>query len=186
MPADIPPLRSHTSHHILASYSLGAGPSSIETTYARHAPNMKPAIPKVEPMTPASYFDSLGKLRSVEPLPQLHCAFYAAEILRKGAKAVLEEFVFAPSTNLVPASSGPPHVNTHLRMLSHLLARLVHPLIHAGNGLESGLSGLPTEGLGQAPTHPVNSRELVPLPRFEEITPANAEAAGPQASSSVR
>ncbi|PIL32610.1 hypothetical protein GSI_05313 [Ganoderma sinense ZZ0214-1] len=136
---------------------------------------MKSAIAEVEPITPATFFDYLGKRKFYSS----YRAFFAAEILRKGAKAVLEGFIFPPSANLVPASSGPPHANTPPRMPNRLLAGLVHPPIHACYGLQFGLPGLLAEGLGQAAIHPVDGRKLIPLPRFREITPASAQAAAP-------
>ena len=57
-----------------------------------------------------------------------YCLFFAAEILRKGAKAVLEEYVFALSTNLVPPRPRRTHPRHRepLRTLDHILADLVH------------------------------------------------------------
>ncbi|KAI1789908.1 hypothetical protein LXA43DRAFT_1151405 [Ganoderma leucocontextum] len=151
---------------------------------------MNAVATEVEPITLDDYYDYLDKLKRVEPVPLYGinlppptllrsfynscCDVYATEILRKGAKAFREEYVFSPSANLVP--SGPKH-DSYPCMLNRLLARLLHPLIYAGYGLEFGLSGLLGEGLGQAATHPVDGREIIPFSRFKEITSATQAAA---------
>jgi hypothetical protein len=41
-------LRSHSSHHLLAIYALGANKQLLEAAYATHVAYMKPAFPPPE------------------------------------------------------------------------------------------------------------------------------------------
>ncbi|KAI0366503.1 hypothetical protein BV20DRAFT_1055640 [Pilatotrama ljubarskyi] len=62
-------------------------------------------------------------------------------------------------------------------MLNRLLAGLLHPLIHAGYGLEFGLAGLLAEGLAQAATHPIDGAAIIPPALFSAVDAASlAEA----------
>ncbi|KAM5530585.1 hypothetical protein V8D89_015744 [Ganoderma adspersum] len=130
--ADAPPT-TYSPHTLCVR-----GPSLIWATYARHVASMKPARLLI---TPANYFDHLGK----QNFHSSYRASFATEILGKGAKAVLEGFIFAPlgqprpSLVRTPARpAGPIHTQPPPRGARPP----VHPLIHAGYGLESGLPGL--------------------------------------------
>lgn len=63
-------------------------------------------------------------------------------LLKKTVSDVLEEFVFSAKANV-----GGQGIENHPRMLNRLLSVLLHPMIHAGNGLEFGLLGLVGEGM---------------------------------------
>ena len=68
--------------------------------------------------------------------------FFKAQIAEKGVSKVLEDHVFSRSANYI---EGRPQDKQPL-MLTRLLASLVHPMIHAGYGLEFGLPGMVVEG----------------------------------------
>ncbi|KAH9895742.1 hypothetical protein C8Q73DRAFT_449263 [Cubamyces lactineus] len=163
---------NHTSHHLLAAYSLGASPSVVDAVYARHTPLLKPVVTGVEPITPENYFGHLGELKYYHSYRE----FYAREILERGAKGVLEAYVFSREANvgatpqeLLGSRGGAPPP----RMLNRLLAILIHPFIHAGYGLEFGLPGILAEGLGQMATHPADWAGIVPPELFDRVDAAS-------------
>ena len=59
----------------------------------------------------------------------------------KGAGATVEEFVFSHAANFTEGGAGLTH-----GMLSRFYARIYHPLIFVGYGLEFGQLGLVAEG----------------------------------------
>ena len=71
--------------------------------------------------------------------------YFRTVLLKKNVTAVLEEYVFAAKANV-----GGPGNDGHPRMLNRLLALIVHPMIHVGNGLEFGLLGLVAEGMSHS------------------------------------
>ena len=67
--------------------------------------------------------------------------FFRDLLLKRDVTEVLEEYVFSAKANV-----GGPGIEGQPRMLNRFFAALIHPLIHAGNGLEFGLLGLVAEG----------------------------------------
>lgn len=67
--------------------------------------------------------------------------FFTAKLLTKGVSATLEESIFSRKANAGPPGSAQPPL-----MLPRFLATILHPMIHAGCGIEFGLLGLVAEG----------------------------------------
>jgi hypothetical protein len=54
--------QSHSTHHMLAIYALGASPEIIEDAYSRHD-YLKPAFDSPEPITEKNFNEHLGDER---------------------------------------------------------------------------------------------------------------------------
>lgn len=60
----------------------------------------------------------------------------------KGAKAALEEYIFATKANLDPTRPA----DKQPEMLNRFMDAIVHPMIHLGYGLEFDIPGMVVEG----------------------------------------
>lgn len=65
--------------------------------------------------------------------------FFHEEVARLGIKGALEEYIFSRAANVGPPDKGPT-------MTMALVAGIIHPLIHIGNGLEFDDRVLVAEG----------------------------------------
>lgn len=54
---------SHTAHHLLAIYSLGAGPNLIKAAFGTNAAYQRPAVPPPEPVNKGNWKEFLGDER---------------------------------------------------------------------------------------------------------------------------
>lgn len=62
-------MASHSTHHLLAIYSMGAGPKLLKAAYATHVAYQRPAIPSPGPVTKDNWKDFLGDERwSLDPM----------------------------------------------------------------------------------------------------------------------
>ena len=52
---------SHTSHHLVAIYAMGARGELIEQAYQTHIVYMRPAFKSPEPITDENFWKHLGK-----------------------------------------------------------------------------------------------------------------------------
>ena len=52
---------SHTSHHLVAIYAMGARGELIEQAYQTHIAYMRPAFESPEPITDENFWKHLGK-----------------------------------------------------------------------------------------------------------------------------
>ncbi|CDO68532.1 hypothetical protein BN946_scf184998.g29 [Trametes cinnabarina] len=144
---------NHASHHLVAIYAMGAGAPLIEAAYQTHVEYMKPAFASPEPIDEKTFWLHLGK----RDFYNSYLEFFRAQLLSKSISEVFDEYVFSPRANIGGAGvKGEPH------MLLRFYGALVHPMIHAGCGLEFGLKGLVAEGLAQAATHADGGKKLVP------------------------
>ncbi|RPD56826.1 hypothetical protein L226DRAFT_574175 [Lentinus tigrinus ALCF2SS1-7] len=155
---------NHTSHHLVAIYAMGAGGPLTEEAYQSHVVSMQPAFKSPEPITDDNFWKHLGKREFYDS----YLEYFRAVLLKKGPADVLEKYIFSPKANV-----GGPGIDAHPRMLNRLLAVLLHPMIHAGNGLEFGLLGLVAEGLAQAAVHRDDSPTLIPPELFQTDTIVN-------------
>ncbi|KAI0631662.1 hypothetical protein C8Q77DRAFT_1061280 [Trametes polyzona] len=149
---------NHASHHLVAIYALGAGGPLIKAAYETHVSYLLPALESPEKITEKNFFDHLGKRDFYNSYLE-----YFRELLRKkDITDVLEEYFFSTKAN-----AGGAGIEGQPKLLGRLLAGLVHPLIHAGNGLEFGFLGLVAEGFAQAAVHEVQGTNLVPRSLLE-------------------
>ncbi|KAI0357098.1 hypothetical protein OH77DRAFT_1422596 [Trametes cingulata] len=149
---------NHAAHHLVAIYAMGAGGPLIEAAYQTHVAYMRPAFQSPESIDEKSFWRHLGKREFYNS----YLEFFRASLRTKDVTEVLEEYVFSTKANVGgPGIEGEPH------MLARFLAALVHPLIHAGCGLEFGFLGLVAEGLAQAATHSDQGKKLIPAAIFQ-------------------
>ena len=73
---------------------------------------------------------------------EAYLKFFTGVLLEKTASATIEEYIFSPEANS-PSGEG-----LASGMLSRFYARIYHPLIYVGYGLEFGLLGMVAEGEG--------------------------------------
>ncbi|PIL32612.1 hypothetical protein GSI_05315 [Ganoderma sinense ZZ0214-1] len=149
---------NHASHHLVAIYALGASGPLIEAAYKTHVAYMRPAFESPEPITEGTFWKHLGQREFYNS----YLEFFRDLLLKKDITEVLEEYVFSAKANV-----GGPGIDGHPRMLNRFFAALVHPMIHAGNGLEFGMLGLVAEGLAQAAVHGDEGKKLIPPSLFQ-------------------
>ncbi|KAI0919854.1 hypothetical protein AcV5_001812 [Taiwanofungus camphoratus] len=148
-------LHNHTSHQLLAVYAMGAPASLMNPILRLHDVRTEPARPSPGDIRDDNFYDHLGDRSYYFSYLQ----YFISVLLEKGAAATIEEYVFSPKANI--EGSGVPRY-----MLNRVFARLVHPMIHIGYGLEFGMLGLVAEGLAQTAVHPLECSELVPSSLF--------------------
>jgi hypothetical protein len=72
-----------------------------------------------------------------------YLTFFTKVVQELGPDAALEKYVFSPEANW---DSTDKTGNKHPEMLNRFNSGLVHPMIHAGYGLEFKLPGMVMEG----------------------------------------
>ena len=71
---------------------------------------------------------------------EAYLRFFEGEAKTKSVSSILEEYIYSPDANLIGKAGREP------RMATRFLAGLLHPIIHAGFGIEFGLPGVFAEG----------------------------------------
>ncbi|KAI0776927.1 hypothetical protein BD413DRAFT_523845 [Trametes elegans] len=143
---------NHASHHLVAIYALGAPGPLIEAAYATHTSYLLPSFESPQPIDGKTFWLHLGKREYYDS----YLKYFRGRLLEKDITEVLEQYFFTSTANI-----GGPDTGVEPNMLARLHAVLVHPLIHAGGGLEFGLLGLVAEGLAQAAVHSAQGTNLV-------------------------
>ena len=73
-----------------------------------------------------------------------YLAFFTDALLKNGATATIEKYIFSQAANFDPAKVGDGQ--TQPEFLNRFVGGLLHPMIHVGYGLEFGLLGTLAEG----------------------------------------
>ncbi|KAM0747010.1 hypothetical protein T439DRAFT_318264 [Meredithblackwellia eburnea MCA 4105] len=148
-------LHNHTAHHLLAAYSLGAGPSLIKDIYELQKVINKPMLP----------------LQSVEVNETNWTEFLGDANFYPNYLAFFYRLLVAPPSPPSPYAgkkdSVVPVLEKYLfggegEMLVRAVSGAIHPLIHIGFGVEFGLIGIVAEGLAQCCVHSPIVRDLFP------------------------
>src|SRR6266404_8492061 len=144
---------SHSMHHVLAIYGLGASPQLIrDVLYRRHLPRLLPALASPGSITEENFADHLGDEKYVSSLLYIvahmlshigryydgYLEFFTGYLQRHSPIETLEKFIFSPAYNFGEKQQP--------QMLNRLLAGLLHPLIHLAYGIEFGILGQVVEG----------------------------------------
>ncbi|KAG7095398.1 hypothetical protein E1B28_006151 [Marasmius oreades] len=134
---------NHISHHLLASWSLGADKEVLQAGYNLHSQLQRP-LKEFQPgevITKETFYDHLGE-RSYY---QAYADFFTLEVEKNGGFTVLEEYVFSDKVNFGTTNKE----GEHPVMLGRFMGGLLHPIIHVGYGAEFSLPGMFIEGLAQ-------------------------------------
>ncbi|KIJ13025.1 hypothetical protein PAXINDRAFT_170906 [Paxillus involutus ATCC 200175] len=150
---------NHSTHRALAIYALGGSASLIKGYYEEDGKNQRPAFESPEPITEENFVEHLGD----ENFYQSYVTFFSKQIDEKGAAGTLEEFVFSEKYNFQNGRD----VESQPEMLSRFVDGLLHPMIHAGYGVEFGLKGMLAEGLAMVAVEDVYERGFYPPSFFE-------------------
>ena len=126
-----------------------------EAIYKYQAPQLRPAFQAPEAITDDNYEKYLGHRESVPDYPRYSVAcsptsyiysyydsyltYFHDVVLRHNFSSVLEQYIFSYDANF-PEAGAPRH------MVNRLVARLLHPIIYVGYGLEFNIPGLVAEG----------------------------------------
>ncbi|KDQ61069.1 hypothetical protein JAAARDRAFT_45728 [Jaapia argillacea MUCL 33604] len=147
-------LHNHLSHHLLASYDLGAPTKLLEATYQAEATNQSPihladrakGLVEQQPIkiTADNWTEYLGQ----EKYYARYVEFYTAEVSARGAAEALETLVFSPAANRDGAL-----------MLLRFVGGAAHPFIQTGTprisqyGVEFGSDAMVAQALAQTAVH---------------------------------
>ncbi|KAF5319757.1 hypothetical protein D9619_008628 [Psilocybe cf. subviscida] len=147
---------NHTAHAAIALWTLGADESILHASYKENAAYQRPAFASPNDITKENWKDHLGD----EKYYQAYLSFFTSEIIDKGKThaTMLEEYVFSADANF-DGGKNP-------QMLTRFCDGLLHPLIHAGYGVEFGLPGIFAEGLAQGAVHPGQDAGFIPSSWF--------------------
>ncbi|KIJ64277.1 hypothetical protein HYDPIDRAFT_167993 [Hydnomerulius pinastri MD-312] len=168
---------NHITHRALALYALGGSASLIEGYYEQDGKNQRPAFESPEPINGDNFVEHLGD----ENCYQGYVAFFSKQIDEKGAAETLEEFVFSEKYNFregLNAESQP-------EMLFRFMDGVIHPMIHAGYGVEFGIKGMLAEGLALAAVHETCEKAFFPRSFFAAGTTTPVDEAASLLSSLV-
>ncbi|KAF6754500.1 hypothetical protein DFP72DRAFT_899250 [Ephemerocybe angulata] len=159
---------NHLSHTTLALWALGAPESIIQASWDRFQKCLEPMNSTETSLviTKDNWKDHVGDEKHYQP----YLKFFRSEVGIKGMDAVLEEYVFAPEANAASGSGRAPE------MFNRNFDGLLHPMIHAGYGLEFNMPGIFAEGMASIATHTASSTGTIPPSSLE------AGAADPKGS----
>ncbi|KAH0835666.1 hypothetical protein J3R83DRAFT_9419 [Lanmaoa asiatica] len=134
---------SHSAHHLLAIYALGAPGPVISAAYQdTHLDHMRIAFvpPEKVTITDDNFTDYLGN----DHYYNAYLDYFHRVVLEPGAtiSTILEKYLFSPHYNVRTPQQGAEQP----QMLNRFLEILIHPIIHAGYGAEFGIPGLIAEG----------------------------------------
>ncbi|KAK4238728.1 hypothetical protein C8A03DRAFT_33258 [Achaetomium macrosporum] len=143
---------NHISHHLLALYGTGAGPSHLTQAYHNNATYQRPALPPHTQPAPLNFrpFPAAAKpyFDREEYYPDF-LRFFQEEIRNLGSwQAVVGRYVLGIGEGVEKGEEEP--------MLTRLFAGFLHPLIQLMYGVEWGQEAIVAEGLAQAAVHSGN------------------------------
>ncbi|KAM0790322.1 hypothetical protein ACM66B_003207 [Microbotryomycetes sp. NB124-2] len=136
-------LHNHAAHHLLASFSLGAGPAAIAAAYETSLQGRTRTMPKLGAEIDR---DNWQKFVGQNKRYPAYLAFFHKEIESHGALATVEQYVFSGKA----------------KMLDRLVSGAIHPFIHTGYGIEFGSDAIVAEGLAQCAVHSTQASALFP------------------------
>ncbi|KAF8903483.1 hypothetical protein CPB84DRAFT_1678024 [Gymnopilus junonius] len=152
---------NHSAHTALSLWCLGAGKSILQSSYEASAKYQRPAFTSPNSITKQNWVNHLGHESNYY---QGYLEFFQDELEHKNFSAILEEYVFATDANFVSGRSA----DKQPEMLNRFFAGLLHPMIHAGFGIEFNLPGTFAEGLAQTAVHPADSTDVLPATFFSQ------------------
>ncbi|KAI5121366.1 hypothetical protein M0805_001179 [Coniferiporia weirii] len=151
---------NHIAHHLYANYALGAPPEALKAVYKAEEEYQRLAFDSPGAITDSNWIEHLGDERYYRAYLKL----FSKAVLDTGIDATLDKYVFSLSANWVDNIQD---VKKQPQMVNRLLSGVVHPLIHAGHGLEFGSPGMIAEGISMAcATHKTDFDELIPKTLF--------------------
>ncbi|CAA7267836.1 unnamed protein product [Cyclocybe aegerita] len=167
---------NHIPHAALTLWCLGADPSILEASYKQTSTYQRHFFTSPGPITRENWRDHLGD----ENYYASYLQFMKEEFENKDMAEMLEEYVLAASANHIE------NVQSQPQMLARYLEGAIHPLIHAGFGIEFGVPGVFLEGkycllhatfglfievfsigLAQAAVHPSPCGAVIPRAWFD-------------------
>ncbi|TCD65714.1 hypothetical protein EIP91_002290 [Steccherinum ochraceum] len=154
---------NHSTHHLLAIYSMGADADLLKDAYSTHVAYQRPAIPPPGPITKENWKDHLDDERYY----QSYLTFFSDLLLANGPTSILEEYILSKDANVVPGKEKEPP-----QMLGRYLGGFLHPLIHSGYGAEFGQLGMWAEGLSEACVQTSLPRDILPDALFDNLAPS--------------
>ncbi|KAF7416276.1 hypothetical protein PC9H_002541 [Pleurotus ostreatus] len=153
---------NHASHHVLATWALGANAQLIQAAYKSN--EQREAFKSPEPITKDNFYAHLGD----DKYYNSYMEFFRRALEQQGISSVLEEYFFAQEANF------PNDGHDSRLMLNRLMDSLYHPMIHIGYGLEFGLPGMLVEGLAQAAIHQALWPAMTPPSLWAEGSPVKS------------
>ncbi|KAI5121369.1 hypothetical protein M0805_001182 [Coniferiporia weirii] len=125
---------NHITHHLYASYALGAPPEVLTAVYKAGGESQRPAFDSPGDITDSNWIVHLGDERYYRGYLKL----LSEAVLDIRTDAILDKYVFSLPANWVDSIQD---VKKQPQMVNRLLSGVVHPLIHAGHGLRIWISG---------------------------------------------
>ncbi|KAG9308614.1 hypothetical protein JVU11DRAFT_11722 [Chiua virens] len=143
-------LHSHSVHHLLAIYALGASAPVINAAYEdTHLDHLRIAFvaPNKVTTTDDTFTDYLGN----DHYYNAYLDYFHRVVLQPGVNIsdILEKYIFSSHYNVRMPKQG----TEQPEMLHRFLEILIHPIIHVGYGAEFGIMGLIAEGLAWTSVH---------------------------------
>ncbi|KAL0948373.1 hypothetical protein HGRIS_010955 [Hohenbuehelia grisea] len=155
---------NHTTHHLLALWSLGADANVLKAAYTSNCEWLLPAVTPPGAITKDNFKDHLGKHEYYNAYEQ----FFEKELESRSVSDVLEEFIFSTEYNFDSAREAAGKEQPS--MVVRFLDAIVHPLIHVGYGLELSIPGMVTEGLAGAAIHRGTASRMMKPAFFEQFS----------------
>ncbi|KAI0086580.1 hypothetical protein BDY19DRAFT_894614 [Irpex rosettiformis] len=166
---------NHLSHHILATYDLGASAKQLQAIYDAEKDGLDDInLAAVEEqhvnMTSNNWTEFLGE----EKYYASFVHFFTATIAELGAGETLEQFVFSPKAN-----------GNGSNMLLRFVGGALHPLIQTGYALEFGSDAMLAQALAQTAVHSPPPPEVFDL-RLQPIIVNGGDGVASTATSGHR
>ncbi|EAU83612.2 hypothetical protein CC1G_07985 [Coprinopsis cinerea okayama7 len=185
---------NHTAHTVLALWSLGASEKLLKASYDITQQYQRPISDSPHEITTENWKDHLGD----SGFYKAYLTFFTAELERLGAHRLLEVYIFSVEANFpenpVQGSAVSNEINgttglkdekgcgAPVEMLNRFLDSIMHPLIHAGYGLEFNIPVMLVEGVAQAMLHKPSSSILIPRELFFPLSATRDESSSQSVS----
>lgn len=126
---------NHIIHAVLAQYSFGASAAHLESWYAKHASDTRPAT-----KSPNDFDWGSEKCLGNMAYYASYLRFFLKQVHENGVEQTITKFIFQEGEK-------------EHQMLQRFLGGAFHPMIHVGYGVEFGIPLLVAEGLAQTACH---------------------------------
>jgi hypothetical protein len=130
---------NHLLYHVLAAYSFGATPETLQKIFDIEAKTQRKRSPSLMTINEDNWLQNLGR----SELWTDYLNFFSMLIKENGNKKVVNEYGFHP------------------QMYPRFVNGLCHPLNHLGHGLEFDIGFIVAEGLASAAVHPDSMARVI-------------------------
>ncbi|KAG6907556.1 hypothetical protein DXG01_008438 [Tephrocybe rancida] len=157
---------SHSVHHTLALWALGADDEIINASYNDDCVYLLPRFNSPGNITAKNFNEHLGD----DEYYGAYLDYFTGIAEKQGITDAVEEYVFSRQANFIAGRKD----DEQPQMLNRFLDGIIHSMIHVGYGLEFGVPGLVAEGLAWTAVHLNSASGVIPASLWKPAMPVPA------------